>query len=222
MGFVEPLVEEAGGDLVEAGCAEQGDLLAEARCWGRSSWTAAWRASVFGVAGGLEQVAGEAALAGTGADGGEEAEEGVGAEEVEVALVEVAGLAEVLAGFIAGAAGLQDSEPSARRGRDRRRPMRRCLRASFDWRLRASGPEEAAMAAKRASEGPGGKSTCAKQNFVAEALTTRQPARMPQGRVPRLRVWCRAAAGAAGARGSGIRPPLPCVVRCAWRCCGVK
>ena len=42
------------------------------------------------MGGGIEEVLGQAALAGAGADGGEEAEEGVGAEDVEVSVVEVA------------------------------------------------------------------------------------------------------------------------------------
>ena len=57
--------------------------------------------------GGLEQVAGQAALAWAGTDGGEQAEERVGAEQVEVAVVEVAGLTEVGVGFEAGASGLR-------------------------------------------------------------------------------------------------------------------
>ena len=59
------------------------------------------------MGGGFEEVAGEAALAEAGADGGEMAEEGVGAEDVEVAFVEVVGGAQVLAGLEAGAAGLR-------------------------------------------------------------------------------------------------------------------
>ncbi len=104
-GVVDPLVEEAGGDLVEAGGAEEGDLFAEAGL-GEEFLDGLLAFEGLGVGCGLEEVAGEAAFAGAGADGGEEAEERVFPEDVEVAIVEVAGGAEVLSGFGSGAAGL--------------------------------------------------------------------------------------------------------------------
>ena len=65
---------------------------------GVSSRTACWRATRLVVWSGLEQKAREALLSDACAHGGEQAEDGVGAEDVQVAIVEVVMGAELISG----------------------------------------------------------------------------------------------------------------------------
>ncbi len=103
-GVVDPVIKEAGGDLVEGGVAEQADLFAEVGL-GEELLNGLLAEEGFGVRCGVEEVAGEAALAGAGADGREGGEEGVGAEEVEVAAEDVAGWVEVGVGAVGAGLG---------------------------------------------------------------------------------------------------------------------
>ena len=75
---------------MDVGGAEEGDLLADAGLGGELA-DGLLAELGDGVGDLVEEEAGEAGLADGGADGGEEAEEGMGAEEVEVAGVEVVG-----------------------------------------------------------------------------------------------------------------------------------
>jgi hypothetical protein len=86
--FVEPCVEGGCGDLFETGDPEERALLAESGV--RSQFLDRLLASTrHGLGGVVEQKAHKAALADAGTNGGEEAEERVGAENVEVAIIEV-------------------------------------------------------------------------------------------------------------------------------------
>jgi len=100
-GGVEPGFEAVGGEVFKAEAPEQADALAEVGERGELLDGLLASAGLFGWHR-MEQEGGEGALAEAGAGGGEEAEEGVGAEDVEIALVEMVGLREGLA----GAAGL--------------------------------------------------------------------------------------------------------------------
>ena len=82
--------KKGGRDLLEAGGAEKGDLLTGLEL-GEELLDGLLAGDGFGVGGRGEQVADEAVLAEAGADGAEQGEKRVGAEEVEVVLVEVVG-----------------------------------------------------------------------------------------------------------------------------------
>ena len=100
---------EGCGDALEVANAEEGDALAEVGL-GAELANGLLACDGFSGGGGVEEVGGEAALAEGGADSGEEAEEGVGAEEIEIAGVEVVwgrGRA-VVAGLWLGAVGAGD------------------------------------------------------------------------------------------------------------------
>ena len=86
----EPIVDEGGGDALEVADAEEGDALAEVGLGGELA-DGLLAGDGFSMGCGVEEVGGEAALAEGGADSREEAEERVGAEEIEVAGVEVVG-----------------------------------------------------------------------------------------------------------------------------------
>ena len=109
--FDKPRVELGGGDLAETGDSEESDLFAE--CSEGSEFLHGLLAGDgLHMGGGVKEEAGEAALSDAGAHGGEQAEEGVGAEDVEVVIVEVGGGTELFAGDGRIEAG------SHRRGRD--------------------------------------------------------------------------------------------------------
>jgi len=111
-GGVEPGFEAVGGEVFKAEAAKEADALAEA-CEGSQLLNGLLALAGCGCVGGVQEEVGQRSLAEAGAGGGEEAEEGVGAEDVEVALVEVVGLGEGLAGAAGLGLGAGDSAEGA-------------------------------------------------------------------------------------------------------------
>jgi hypothetical protein len=110
----EPGIEEAGGELLEAGLAEEGDLFAEGGL--REELSDGLLAEEgFLVGGGGEEEACEAALADAGADVGEQREEAAVAGDVEVETVEM-GEAVRGEGVFAGARGVGFGAVGAEQG----------------------------------------------------------------------------------------------------------
>src|SRR6185437_925620 len=108
----EPLVDDGGGDLFEARVAQHRDLLTEVGL-GKEFLNGLLALDGFGVSCGAQEIVREATLAERGADGGQESEEGVRPEDVEVAHVKVICNAALLAGFEACAVRLDGNSAGA-------------------------------------------------------------------------------------------------------------
>jgi hypothetical protein len=96
-GFIQPGIQSCDRDLFEAGHPEQCNLFAKTGVRRQFANRLLTRLR-FGLRGGVEQEAGESTLANAGAYGCKHAEDGVQAQDIQIAIVEVRSGAKLVAG----------------------------------------------------------------------------------------------------------------------------